>query len=254
MTVKALRSVAFGVLALSLAVLGAIGLQALRGQPEIAFEAHETLPGFRRLQLASGSGDIDVLAGVGRGGPPLPDEDVCAALATPGVMPVLGPAEAPVRVVSFSDYRCPHCRVLSPVLLDLAERGAIRLVMQEWPVFGPASMLAARAAIAADRQGGYAAFHHRLMRTAFAFNDAFLLAVAGEVGLDPDRLRADMEDPAITTGIGQAEALAHALGLRGTPSLVVGRTIVEGAVDPALLRRLIVYEAEDPGNACPATG
>jgi protein-disulfide isomerase len=175
---------------------------------------------------------------------PLPD-DLCRALfADPGD-PVVG--DGPVDLALFSDYQCPYCRVLSGLVLARAERGDVRAVFKEWPVLGPGSVTAARLALAADAQGDFARMHARLMRTAFIPTPDYAREVGEDTGLDPDRLLADMEDPARLAQFERVAALAGAFGFRGTPAMVVGRTVVEGAITEAQLDALIAAEAEGPG-------
>jgi protein-disulfide isomerase len=217
----------------------------LRPGPDLAFEERRDLPGFRQLAGTGGAGLTGALALLPAGPSlPLPD-DLCRALfADPGD-PVVG--DGPVDLALFSDYQCPYCRVLSGLVLARAERGAVRAVFKEWPVLGPGSVTAARLALAADAQGDFARMHARLMRTAFIPTPDYAREVGEDTGLDPDRLLADMEDPARLAHFERVAALAGAFGFRGTPAMVVGRTVVEGAITEAQLDALIAAEAEGPG-------
>src|SRR3546814_8221632 len=71
----------------------------------------------------------------------------------------------------------------------------LRIVYKEFPILGPNSVYAAKAALAAHRQGGYLAFHQALMQADGTADADLVLAVAAELGLDIERLKADMEDP-----------------------------------------------------------
>lgn len=154
--------------------------------------------------------------------------------------PVGGNPAGDVTVVEFFDYRCPHCRRMVPVIKALlAADPGVRLVYKELPILGEESVLAARAALAARGQGKYAEAHDRLMAEAGPLTRAAVLATLAGIGLDGERLRADMDAPEIGTLIGRELALAQALGIDGTPALVVGGELVVGAVDLGTLRDLV---------------
>ena len=109
----------------------------------------------------------------------------------------------------------------------------------------------ARAALAARRQGGYLRFHHTLMRTRFLPDSGYLADLAKRKGLDPELLLADMRSPEIAWDVARSAAAAALLGFRGTPSLVVGRTAVSGAIGKAELESLIRIErAAGPPPGC----
>ena len=118
----------------------------------------------------------------------------------------------------------------------------VRIVYKEWPILGDSSLLAARAGLAADKQGKYLAFHTRLMNSRLIPTAAYIEEVAAEVGLNQLQLITDMNSAVTTHAIQRTSALASALGLLGTPALVVGRTIVQGEITRSQLERLIENE------------
>src|SRR5260370_2859102 len=78
--------------------------------------------------------------------------------------PVAGNPRGNASLVEFFDYRCPYCKQVEPSLdALLAEDRQLRLVYKEFPVLGPDSLLAARASLAARKQGKYDAIHRALM-------------------------------------------------------------------------------------------
>ena len=106
--------------------------------------------------------------------------------------PVAGNPEGDVTVVEFFDYRCPYCRRFAERLRAMLEADpGVRFVFREWPMFGGVSVIAARAARAADRQSQYLAMHEALMATRLLIEKAILMR-AGELGLDLQRLRTDL--------------------------------------------------------------
>src|ERR1700737_2516563 len=107
--------------------------------------------------------------------------------------PVGGNPRGDVTIVEFFDYRCPYCKQVLPSLQALLkEDQKLRFLYKEMPVLGPQSVTAAHAALAAERQGKYEAFHNAMMATKGQITDETVYKVAGSVGLDVDRLKQDM--------------------------------------------------------------
>ncbi|HET6159295.1 MAG TPA: DsbA family protein [Dongiaceae bacterium] len=154
--------------------------------------------------------------------------------------PVGGNAQGDVTLVEFFDYNCPYCRKMAPVLTD-AEKAdpQLRIVFKEFPILGPASEFAARAALAAQRQMRYEAFHHALMAVKEKVDENNVLTTAASVGLDVERLKTDMQDPAIQAVIDRNMALAAALRINGTPGFVIGDQILRGATELNVLQGMI---------------
>jgi protein-disulfide isomerase len=154
--------------------------------------------------------------------------------------PVAGNPKGNVTVVEFFDYRCPYCKQVVPAIdALLAEDKQLRFVYKEFPVLGADSVLAAKAALAARKQGKYDAMHRALMTMKGQINDSAVFKVAGSVGLDVERLKRDMADPAIERMLKATHKLADELDIRGTPAFVVGDEIVPGAISVDALRQLI---------------
>jgi protein-disulfide isomerase len=153
--------------------------------------------------------------------------------------PVGGNPKGDVTLVEFFDYRCTYCRrVVSSVRELLDEDGDLRVVFKDMPVLGPDSVRAARAALASRKQDGYVPFHFALMASD-DLSPAGIRAVAKSVGLDPDRLEADMDAPEVNAVLEANYALAHELGIEGTPAFVIGDQLIPGAVEKARLEHLI---------------
>lgn len=154
--------------------------------------------------------------------------------------PVLGNPTGDVTVVEFFDYRCPYCKQVAPSLSQLLkEDGKLRLVLKEFPILGPDSVLAARAALAAQAQGKYAAMHAALLRHRSTFDDAAIARIATDAGLDVARMKSDMAKPEITAMIDRNKGLARALSVTGTPAFIIGDRVVPGAVDLETLKLLV---------------
>ncbi len=154
--------------------------------------------------------------------------------------PVMGNPDGDVSIVEFFDYKCPYCKRVAGTLKDVvAADGKIRLVMKEFPILGPQSIQAARAALAVAKQGKYEEFHWALMTGPGDMSDPHIRKVARSVGVDVDRMMADMESPEIQAMIERNQELAQALRITGTPAFVIGDNLVPGAVDRKTLERLV---------------
>ena len=121
----------------------------------------------------------------------------------------------------------------------LKEDRKLRFLYKEMPVLGPQSVIAAHAALAAQRQGKYEAFHTAMMATKGQITEETVYKVAGSVGLDIDRLKQDMSAPDIEQALKANLALANALNIHGTPGFIVGKHIVPGAVELDTLRSMV---------------
>jgi protein-disulfide isomerase len=154
--------------------------------------------------------------------------------------PVGGDPEGDVTLVEFFDYNCPYCRKVAPSM-EAVERNdpGLRIAYKEFPILGPNSEFAARAALAANRQGKYVELHKTLMSSDGVVDEARVLGVAAELGIDLTRLKTDMDDPAIAAAISRNLDLAQALRINGTPGFVIGEQVFRGATETATLNSLI---------------
>jgi protein-disulfide isomerase len=154
--------------------------------------------------------------------------------------PIGSNANGNVTLVEFLDYNCPYCRQMVPVMTEAESADPqLRIVYKEFPILGPNSKLATKAALAAHKQGKYLAFHKALFQVQGTVDASKVTEVAAAVGLDMDRLKADTEDPAIAALIEKNLALAQALRIDGTPGFVAGRHVLRGAVDLKALQGFI---------------
>ncbi|RWK92124.1 MAG: DsbA family protein [Mesorhizobium sp.] len=154
--------------------------------------------------------------------------------------PVGGNAQGNVTLVEFFDYNCPYCRMMAPIMDQaMADDPQLRIVYKEFPILGPDSVFAAKAALAAEKQGKYAVFHKALYSAKTRVTEAIVLKVAAETGLDVERMRGDMQQPEIQAAIDRNAELAQALRITGTPGFVAGDQIFPGATDLATLKKLI---------------
>lgn len=155
---------------------------------------------------------------------------------------VAGNPDGDVTVVEFSDYNCGYCkRAHTEVANFIKSDGNIRLVVKEFPILGPGSTLAGRAALASAMQSGgekYEAFNDALMKHRGSHSEATVMKVAESVGLDVDQLEIDMQSPEIDKMLKRTFALADELSINGTPAFIVGNQVVRGFVPAAELEKL----------------
>ena len=162
------------------------------------------------------------------------------AFFDPKVAFVTGPANAKTTVVEFFDYNCPYCRASVPALKKffVAHKDA-RFAFIEFPIKGPGSMVAARAAMAARNQPDkYVAFHFALMGQDGPVDEKAVYDVARANGLNIDRLKSDMQSPAIDRALAGAKTLANAANIDGTPAFIVNGRIREGAMTDDTLKAM----------------
>ncbi|MEO1473389.1 MAG: DsbA family protein [Pseudomonadota bacterium] len=142
----------------------------------------------------------------------------------------IGPADAELTIVEFFDYRCGYCKASLDWIQELPDihGDSVRVVFKELPILSPESEQAALAAIAAGNQGLYNEMHTALMKSRSPFKSADIDRIAEEVGLDVDRMRADMKTAAARQQLADIRALAQSIGASATPTFVIDGELVEG--------------------------
>ena len=161
--------------------------------------------------------------------------------------PVTGNPNGDVTIVEFFDYQCGYCkRTMQTVLEVQKEDPKLRIAWKELPILGPASEFAARAAMAAKRQNKYLDFHVAVMGNRGPLTQDTVFQLAGKAGISVDRLKRDMQDPAIDKYLRDTLLLAQQLGITGTPGFVIGGKLVPGAIDKGQMKELIA-EARKQG-------
>ena len=147
----------------------------------------------------------------------------------------LGNRDGDVNFVEFFDYNCGYCKRAMSDMIDLMKTDPkLKVVLKEFPVLGPGSVEAAQVAVAVRMQdpGGkkYLDFHQKLLGGKGQADKARALAAAKDAGLDMTRLEKDMASPEVKATIEENFKLAEAMGMNGTPSYVIGKQVVVGAI------------------------
>lgn len=150
-----------------------------------------------------------------------------------------GPVDAPVALVMFSDYQCPYCAQWThdtlPAMMEYAEAGKLRIEIRDVNIYGEDSERAARAAYAAGLQDAYWDYHNALfaggeIRTGAQLDEESLVSLAGELGLDTDKFRADMTAQQTEQTISQNAQMGTDLGVFSTPAFILDGDPILGAM------------------------
>lgn len=156
--------------------------------------------------------------------------------------PVAGNPKGGTTIVEFFDYRCGYCKRMVPTIQSLLKSdGDIRYVFREFPILGPESVTASKAALAVWKLAPekYFPFHLALMENRGALTEARVLELAQAQGIEPQRLRTAMADSAIEEHLRRTAELARKINVNGTPAFVIGGRLVPGAVDLDTLKEMI---------------
>ena len=241
----ACRALLLGVVAAILAVGAAVAADELKlTQQEIEKIVHDYLlrepevlaEALRRLQQRQSASAAQKAKQAIR--------DNQQALLSDQTSPIEGNAQGKVTIVEFFDYRCVHCRRVASTLENLVRSNtSVRVVYKNFPVLGEPSVLAARAAVAAQQQGGWPKLHRAMLAYEGDFTTDSLAALGASVGLDAAKLKTDMMSPATDKALQANLALAAALGLDATPSFVIGDRVIRGAPSAETLQAIVDEES-----------
>ncbi|BBU63322.1 outer membrane protein [Methylosinus sp. C49] len=147
---------------------------------------------------------------------------------------VIGNPSGDVTLVEFFDYNCGYCkRALDDVAKLIEGDPKLRVVLKDFPVLGAGSVEAAEIATAARLQlkpEKFYEFHRKLLNTRGAVGKAQAIAIAKELGADTAKLEKDSKSPEVKASIKEVMELADSLNLTGTPSWVLGKEVIVGAV------------------------
>lgn len=143
--------------------------------------------------------------------------------------PMMGNADGDVTVIEFFDYQCPFCKAAEPRLKQLVkDDGNIKFVIKDFPILGPVSLIASKAALAAGLQGKHEVFHNAVMGHRGQLDEARVYKIAGNVGLDVDRLKQDMNSTAVTDQLFENFNLARKLKISVIPGYIVEAKVLSG--------------------------
>lgn len=138
--------------------------------------------------------------------------------------PFLGPANAPVTIVEFSDFQCPYCARVKPLLEEVMRRNPdqVKVIFKHFPL--PSHQQARPAAIAtmaAQNQGKFWEMHDRIFAAQRELNPAKIREIAQDLKLDMARFDRDINSPELARRLDKDLADGQQAGVRGTPALFV---------------------------------
>ncbi|QDM17100.1 DsbA family protein [Tardiphaga sp. vice352] len=156
----------------------------------------------------------------------------------------VGNKDGDVTFVEFFDYNCGYCKkAMTDMVEIMKDDPKLKVVLKEFPVLGPGSVEAAQVAVAVRMQDPtgkkYLDFHQKLLGGRGQADKARSMAAAKEAGLDMARLEKDFSSPEVRATIEENFKLAESMGMNGTPSYVIGKQVVIGAVGIDALKEKI---------------
>jgi protein-disulfide isomerase len=157
-------------------------------------------------------------------------------------IPVAGNADGDITIVEYFDYQCPYCRKIEPELRQVVQDdGKVRLVLKDWPILGPVSVVAARMALASKFQDKYVKAHEALIGVSSRLTEPRIRELLAGEGIDVDRATRDLATnaKAIDAIIARNNDQATAFGFKGTPSFIVGKFRVPGILTMAEFDQVI---------------
>ena len=147
--------------------------------------------------------------------------------------PVLGNPDGDITIVEWFDFNCPYCRKLEPELRQVVhDDGKVRLVLKDWPILGPVSVVAARVALACKYQGKYDKAHDAMIGVSSKLTEPRIYELIAGAGVDVDRAKQDLATnaKAIDGMLTRNNETAEGLGFQGTPAFIVGKFRVPGVL------------------------
>jgi protein-disulfide isomerase len=157
-------------------------------------------------------------------------------------IPSLGNPNGNLTVVEFFDYQCPYCKKFAPELAKLVrEDGNIRIVLKDWPIFGEASVFAARLALASKYQNKYLEAHDALIAANTKLTEATVNDLLAKAGIDVATAASDLQthEKSIDDLLARNSAQADAFGFQGTPGFIVGTFRIPGVLEMNVLKQVI---------------
>ena len=160
--------------------------------------------------------------------------------------PIIGNPQADVTIYEFFDYNCGYCKsVFENLMKVVAEDGNIKVELIEFPILSKESDLAARLALASQKQNSYSKFHTELMRYRGRIFEDSLLKIAQKLELNIEQLKKDAFSSKVEEILRKNRLIANRLELSGTPAFIIGKTIVPGAIDKSQIVELVSQAREE---------
>ena len=157
----------------------------------------------------------------------------------------MGNPDASFIIYEYSDYNCGYCKRLFNTLQTLiSEDDDLLIVVKEFPILAKSSVLAAKAALAAEEQGRFAEYHNALMISVGGITQDSLQSIATMVGLDLSLYNEAISSNRFDKILQRNMDSGRAIGIEGTPALLIGEQIIPGAIGLEEIKALIKAERE----------
>jgi protein-disulfide isomerase len=160
-----------------------------------------------------------------------------------GTEHVKGPEDAPVTLIEYGDFECPHCKQAAPVCALLLKRFSdrVRFVYRHFPLeeVHPHALLAAEASEAAGAQGKFWEMHDLLFAHQHDLQLPRLRGLAGQLGLDVRRFTADLADHVHVHRVREHEESGRLSGVRATPTFFLNRRLCDVSYGVEQLERSV---------------
>jgi predicted DsbA family dithiol-disulfide isomerase len=163
--------------------------------------------------------------------------------------PVIGPKDAPITLVEFSDFQCPYCAMATPQLREVlkAYPTQVKLIFKQFPLeMHSQAAMAAAAAIAAQRQGKFWPMHDALFASRTDLSRPTILALASGLGMDVKRFEADWDSPSIGQVVARDMEDGQEAGVMSTPTLFIDGQHYNGPIRLDALKPLLEAELKHP--------
>ena len=165
-----------------------------------------------------------------------------ASRLTAGPVPSMGPENAAVHVVEFSDFECPYCSRAANVVHQIREKygDKVRIVFRQFPLaMHPNARVAAEAALAANAQGKFWPFHDRLFKNQQQLDRSSLETHAKDSGLDMGSFKKSLDDKKFAAQVDADMKLGEEVSVQGTPTMFINGKRIENPTDFAALTSVI---------------
>jgi protein-disulfide isomerase len=166
-------------------------------------------------------------------------------------IPAGGNPQGDINIVEWFDYNCPYCRRIAPELAQVVQDdGKVRLVFKDWPILGEVSKIAARMALASKYQDKFLQAHEAMISVNSKLTEPRIRELLAGAGIDMDRLSRDHSTnaKAIDTILARNNDQAVAFGFKGTPSFIVGKFRVPGALTMTEFEQVIADARKAKAN------
>jgi protein-disulfide isomerase len=162
---------------------------------------------------------------------------------------VLGPPDAPVTIVEYSDYLCPYCQSAEAVVAKVLERyqGKVKFIHQDFLLGRPRSLAVARGALCAGEQAKFWEYRHNLLTVSGDWSDQDLEQRAGGLGLRTDDFRSCLVSDRHDKAILASSETGQKLGVSGTPTFFVNGRRMTGVRSEAQFDEIIQAELRSRG-------